>query len=171
MVCDANSQSACGASCALPVAPLHTSPYISLNPGMFDSSEHWSYRDLQRLAKNLDLQANGSRPALVARLQNWHRDRRNIDQTGKFLGVEVRSSLSGEPIPTRLLSPLISRSPTRRRGCMKRAIKRAPLRPRAAAVNFSPFNQVKLIPSKEFTEMFGQYQEPQWDDIASIEQQ
>jgi len=54
---------------------------------------------------------------------------------------------------------------------MKRAIKRAPLRPRAAAVNFSPFNQVKLIPSKEFTEMFGHHQEPELSNIASVEQQ
>ena len=29
-------------------------PYYSLNPGLFDSVEHWKYRDLQKLAKTLE---------------------------------------------------------------------------------------------------------------------
>ena len=28
-------------------------PYLAINPGLFDSAEHWSYRDLQKLAKRL----------------------------------------------------------------------------------------------------------------------
>ena len=32
---------------------------------------------------------------------------------------------------------------------------------------FSPFNQVKLIPPKEQTEMFGRYREPDYDDLES----
>uniref|UniRef100_A0A7S0IIL6 SAP domain-containing protein n=1 Tax=Calcidiscus leptoporus TaxID=127549 RepID=A0A7S0IIL6_9EUKA len=146
--------------------PACSSPYFSLNPGVFDSAEHWSYRDLQRLAKRLGVPANGARPCLVARLQSWHREKRNMDQAGKFLGVEVRSSPGGQPISPRLLSPLVGivkRSPAH--GSQSRGgMKRSPLRPRVGAVVFSPFNQVKLIPSKEHTEMFGQYIEPSWDD-------
>ena len=27
-------------------------PYLAINAGLFDSVDHWSYRDLQKLAKN-----------------------------------------------------------------------------------------------------------------------
>lgn len=47
--------------------------YITFNPDLFQDSNQWSYRDLQRLCKRLTLPANGSRDVLVERLHCWHR--------------------------------------------------------------------------------------------------
>jgi len=147
--------------------PECSHPYLSLNPSLFDSAEHWSYRDLQRLAKRLDLPAGGKRDEIVARLQAWHRGQRRGDQAGKFLGVEIRAAPGAHAVSPRLLAPLSAPSPSP--GSIlssakkaERLIGRSPLRP-ASGVAFSPFNQVKLIPSKEYTEMYGQYREPSWD--------
>eukprot|EP00965_Chrysotila_dentata_P197537 6178237-Pleurochrysis_carterae.AAC.1 len=120
--------------------PSCAPPYYSLNPGLFDSSEHWSYRDLQRLAKKLGIPANGPRSGLAERLQDWHRDQRRMDQTGKFLCVEVRSSPGGQPISPRLLSPLVaspSPAPSSIISSRERA-ERSPLKPRTSGVCFSP---------------------------------
>ena len=84
--------------------------YVSLNPALFDSADHWSYRDLQRLAKRINLPAGGRRDELVERLQAWHREQRSSDQSGKFHSVEVRASPAGKPISPRLMSPLVGRS-------------------------------------------------------------
>ena len=148
-----------------PTACARAAPYYSINPGLFDSEEHWSYRDLQRLAKRLGLIATGKRSELCVRLQAWHRQRRRNDQTGKFMGVEVRESPGGQQIAEHLLSPLkrpagspgsrpclssASKLSARGKGSVRRRlddddVSRSPLRPaRAANVAFSPFNQVKV---------------------------
>ena len=50
--------------------------YYALNPSLFDSAEHWTYRDLQKLAKTLGVHAAGRREDLVERLNAWHREQR-----------------------------------------------------------------------------------------------
>ena len=84
--------------------------YVSINPALFESSEHWSYRDLQRLAKRINIPAAGRREQLVERLVCWHRAQRSSDQPGKFHSVEVRASPAGKPISPRLMSPLVQRN-------------------------------------------------------------
>ena len=84
--------------------------YVSINPALFESAEHWSYRDLQRLAKRINLPAAGRREQLVERLVAWHRAQRSSDQPGKFHSVEVRASPAGKPISPRLMSPLVQRN-------------------------------------------------------------
>lgn len=142
-------------------------PYYSINPALFDSKAHWSYQDLRRLCKRLNLPASGKREEIAARLQEWHRESRRVDQAGKFLGVEVRAS--GKEINPQLVSPL---KPARRLECPspsilsagRRAAGEPPLRGAEPRLVFSPFNQVKLIPSKEHSEMYGKYREPSWED-------
>lgn len=140
-------------------------PYYSINPALFDSHTHWSYQDLRRLCKRLELSAVGKREELVTRLQEWHRRSRRMDQAGKFLGVEVRASPGGKEINPQLVSPL---KPARPLDCPspsilsagRRAAGEPPLRGPQPRLVFSPFNQVKLIPSKEHSEMYGKYREP-----------
>jgi len=145
-------------------------PYYSINPALFDSPTHWSYRDLQRLCKRLDLPAAGKRAEVAARLQQWHRESRRLDQAGKFLGVEVRASPGGKAINPQLVSPL---RPVRQASYPspsilsegRRAAGQPPLRGPEPRLCFSPFNQVKLIPGKEQSEMYGRYREPPaWED-------
>ena len=96
----------CPSPPAAPAAPA----YYSINPALFDSKEYWSYRDLQRLCKRLNLNASGRRERLVEALQEWHRESRRLDQSGKFLDVEAvaQASMSRPPAP-----PLTPRSPPR----------------------------------------------------------
>eukprot|EP00962_Isochrysis_galbana_P028994 scaffold9223_cov118-Isochrysis_galbana.AAC.1 len=158
------------ASCPAGCAP----PYYSINPALFDSHTHWSYQDLRRLCKRLDLPATGKREELVTKLQEWHRLCRRTDQAGKFLGVEVRASPGGKEINPQLVSPL---KPARPLDCPspsilsagRRAAGEPPLRGRQPRLVFSPFNQVKLIPSKEHSEMYGKYREPS-DDIDDTDE-
>ena len=129
-------------------SPAHA--YTTLNPSLFDSVDHWSYRDLQKLAKRINVSARGKRHALVERLQAWHRQRRNGDQSGKFLTVEIRGldaletalkspslpSVQGSPAPILSVNKSVSRLAQE---------ERSPLRPHTgASVNFSPFNSVKV---------------------------
>lgn len=81
--------------------------FLAINPQLFESVEHWSYRDLQKLARRLELSANGQRQELIERLREWHRDQRKTGQAGAFHSVEVRASVEGKPISPRLLSPLV----------------------------------------------------------------
>ena len=83
-------------------------PYYSLNPGLFDSVEHWKYRDLQKLAKTLGLSAGGKREDVVLRLQEYHRERRHSGQAGMFHSVEVKANDGGTAINPALLSPLLN---------------------------------------------------------------
>ena len=83
-------------------------PYYSLNPGLFDSVEHWKYRDLQKLAKTLGLSAGGKREDVVLRLQEYHRERRHSGQAGMFHSVEVKANDGGAAINPALLSPLLN---------------------------------------------------------------
>jgi len=120
--------------------PECSHPYLSINPWLFDSSEHWSYRDLQRLAKRLDLPANGKREEIVYRLQTWHRETRGSDQAGKFLGVEIRAAPGGHPVSPRLLAPLSVPSPSPGSilsSSKAQRIGRSPLHP-TTGVAFSP---------------------------------
>lgn len=87
-------------------------PFLSINPAMFESSEHWTYRDLQKLARRLEIPAGGKREDLVERLRSWHRDERITGQAGAFHSVEVRASVEGKPISPRLLSPLVAAPPS-----------------------------------------------------------
>ena len=85
-------------------------PYLAINPGLFDSSDHWSYRDLQKLAKRLELPSNGKREEVVERLRHWHRQQRHSGQAGQFHAVQVRATPEGKAISPRLLSPLVQNS-------------------------------------------------------------
>ena len=152
-------------------------PYLAINPGLFESSEHWSYRDLQRLAKRLDLCSTGKRHEIVERLKTWHREQRVTGQAGQFQSVQVRATPEGKAISPRLLSPLVRRDTSSKPqgilsagrvkqcenadacGTPTRAGTPKPLSERNSVL-FSPYNMVKLIPSKEHSEMFGQYREP-----------
>ena len=157
-------------------------PYLSINPALFDSSEHWSYRDLQKLAKRLSLIASGRREELVERLRGWHREQRSSGQVGQFHAVQVRATPEGKAISPRLLSPFVKPASARgsaggdsQRSILSSARKSktnsarisdspgGPLSQRPGVL-FSPYNMVKLIPSKEHSEMFGQYREPTFDD-------
>jgi hypothetical protein len=40
-----------------------------VNPDLLDDPQHYSYRDLQRLCKQLGLPSSGKREELVSRLQ------------------------------------------------------------------------------------------------------
>jgi hypothetical protein len=82
-------------------------PYLAINPGLFDSVDHWSYRDLQKLAKRLGLSASGKREDVVERLKTWHREQRTSGQVGHFHAVQVRATPEGKAISPRLLSPLV----------------------------------------------------------------
>jgi len=173
-------------------------PYYSLNPGLFDSVEHWKYRDLQKLAKTLGVSAGGKREDVVVRLQEYHRERRHSGQAGMFHSVEVKANDGGAAINPVLLSPLLNcktapglASPAKsaravgknweinspRASAMPRTPKglatptRSPLCPRSnGTVLFSPFNMVKLIPAKEHSEMYGQYREPSYDDDDGLDE-
>lgn len=82
-------------------------PFLAINPQLFASCDLWSYRDLQKLAKRLELPTSGRREDLIERLREWHRDQRKTGQAGAFHSVEVRASVEGKPISPRLLSPLV----------------------------------------------------------------
>ena len=84
-------------------------PYLAINPGLFDSNEHWTYRDLQKLAKRLEINSAGKREEIVERLRAWHREQRSTGQAGHFHGVQVRATPEGKAISPRLLSPLVKR--------------------------------------------------------------
>ena len=159
-----------------PTAVAKVPPYLSINPGLFDSSDHWSYRDLQKLAKRLDLPSNGRREELVERLCAWHRTQRDQGQSGQFHAVQVRATPEGKAISPRLLSPLVQTQRTPKCGILSSKRERGDISKRSepgtpkplgdrGGVLFSPYNMVKLIPSKEHSEMFGQYREPvHYDD-------
>ena len=154
---------------------------MAINPGLFDSADHWSYRDLQKLAKRLDLSCAGRREDVVERLKAWHREQRIQGQAGQFHTVQVRATPEGKAISPRLLSPLqppsarsasrgilsASKHSARAEKCADNGVPgspaRAPLGQRGGVL-FSPYNMVKLIPSKEHSEMFGQYREPSYFD-------
>lgn len=126
-----------------------SSAYTTLNPSLFDSADHWSYRDLQKLAKRLEVPASGKRQALVARLQAWHRQRRTTDQSGQFLAVEIRGLEAAGPAPKSPNVPKVQGSPAPILSSSKRSRlaleERSPLRQHTgASVNFSPFNSVKV---------------------------
>ena len=157
-------------------------PYLAINAGLFDSADHWSYRDLQKLAKRLNLPCTGRREDVVEQLSAWHRQQRVTGQSGQFHAVQVRATPEGKAISPRLLSPLqkhsgrdsargiLSGKKSARRGG-EGATPRSPGGPlqQRSGVLFSPYNMVKLIPSKEHSEMYGQYREPSYvadeDDV------
>lgn len=155
---------------------MQVPPYLAINAQLFDSADHWSYRDLQKLAKRLELPCNGSRESVVERLRGWHREQRATGQAGQFHTVQVRATPEGKAISPRLLSPLQAspRRPTpagilsankngtprkKNFGDERPPDSPAPLGSRGGVL-FSPYNMVKLIPSKEHSEMFGQYRDP-----------
>ena len=157
-------------------------PYLAINAGLFDSADHWSYRDLQKLAKRLNLPCTGRREDVVEQLSAWHRQQRVTGQSGQFHAVQVRATPEGKAISPCLLSPLqkhsgrdsargiLSGKKSARRGG-EGATPRSPGGPlqQRSGVLFSPYNMVKLIPSKEHSEMYGQYREPSYvadeDDV------
>ena len=161
-----------------PTSVAKVQPYLAINPGLFDSSDHWSYRDLQKLAKRLGLPQTGKREEVVERLKAWHREQRNTGQAGQFHAVQVRATPEGKAISPRLLSPLVTSArggtglPSGILSSSKKSARRAPDSDRSSVsespaplqqrggVLFSPYNMVKLIPSKEHSEMFQQYREP-----------
>jgi len=167
-----------------PTAVAKVPPYLAINPGLFDSSEHWSYRDLQKLAKRLDLNSTGKREDIVSRLKDWHREQRSTGQAGQFQSVQVRATPEGKAISPRLLSPLVQNSGRPQQGILSSSRNKSarkeyrhddcggtpkgtphkPLSERTGGVLFSPYNMVKLIPSKEHSEMFGQYRDPAYND-------
>lgn len=154
---------------ASPAQVQEVPAYLSLNAGLFDSTQHWSYNDLRRLAKKLGLSGAGSRAQIVERLSSWHREQREHHQAGKFHSVEVRACPDGQPISPRLLSPLVNRASgngilnTSRRSSNGSSC--SPLKASGRSnVLFSPYNMVKLIPSKEHSEMYGRYREPTYND-------
>lgn len=51
------------------------SPYFTINPGCLDDKDRFSYRDLQKLAKQCGISARGKRVEIVERLRDWHRER------------------------------------------------------------------------------------------------
>ena len=61
--------------------------YLAINPDTLHDRNHWSYRDIQRLCKRLELGAKGSRLQLEDKLQLWHRRRdsgcRNVVSSSK----------------------------------------------------------------------------------------
>jgi hypothetical protein len=165
-------------------------PYLAINPGLFDSAEHWSYRDLQKLAKRLDLPCSGRREDVVERLKSWHREQRITGQVGQFHAVQFRATPEGKAISPRLLSPL---QPGSARGnnatpagilsSSKKMAHRsvmsdrppsspAPGQPgKERGILFSPYNMVKLIPSKEHSEMYRQYREPSYVGLEDEEEE
>ena len=48
---------------------------LTINPATLDDESLWSYADLQKLAKALDVRASGKRNELVERLMDWHKTR------------------------------------------------------------------------------------------------
>ena len=48
---------------------------LTINPAVLDDESLWSYADLQKLCKLLELKASGKRQELIARLQEWHKTR------------------------------------------------------------------------------------------------
>ena len=148
-------------------------PYLAINAGLFDSVDHWSYRDLQKLAKRLNLPCTGRREDVVEQLSAWHRQQRVTGQSGQFHAVQVRATPDGKAISPRLLSPLqphsqrdsargiLSAKKRKSNGSSSARSPGGPLQQRSGVL-FSPYNMVKLIPSKEHSEMYGQYQEPSY---------
>ena len=108
---------------------------------------------------------------MVERLRAWHREQRHVGQAGQFHAVQVRATPEGKAISPRLLSPLVQAPPqTPKSGILSSNRSRGgggttpkPLESRGGVL-FSPYNMVKLIPSKEHSEMFGQYREPTAED-------
>lgn len=48
---------------------------FTINPSTFEDELIWSYADLQKLCKALEIKASGKRIELVKRLQEWHKAR------------------------------------------------------------------------------------------------
>ena len=126
-------------------------PYLAINPGLFDSVDHWSYRDLQKLAKRINVQASGKREEVVERLKAWHREQRSCGQVGQFHAVQVKATPEGKAIDPKLLSPLVvnsARTPSgilstgkksARGSCSERAFGASPMPlQQRAGVLFSP---------------------------------
>lgn len=80
------------------------SPYYAYNPDTFDE---WKYRDLQELAKQLNLGAKGTRESLIEKLTTWHKktiihqDRAAPIQNFSMVPAKVKGATSA-----RFLSPL-----------------------------------------------------------------
>lgn len=119
----------------------------------------------QKLAKRLSLTSTGKREEIVERLKNWHREQRGTGQAGHFQSVQVRATPDGKAISPRLLSPLVQSNSSRpNQGILSSnregRKENEPGTPKGlserSSVLFSPYNMVKLIPSKEHSEMFGQ---------------
>lgn len=134
-----------------PTAVAKVAPYLAINPGLFDSSEHWTYRDLQKLAKRLGLNSAGKRDEIVERLRAWHREQRIVGQAGHFHAVQVRATPEGKAISPRLLSPLVQAQAQR---TPKSALSRKrgnttpkPLESRGSGVLFSPVSADTHAPS------------------------
>ena len=134
-----------------PTAVAKVPPYLSINPGLFESQDHWSYRDLQKLAKRLDLCSTGTREDIVQRLKAWHREERSTGKNRPQHGILSSSR------------PNSARKDSARKGESSDCGTPKPLTERGNVL-FSPYNMVKLIPSKEHSEMFGQYREPSYSD-------
>lgn len=101
---------------------------LTINPATLDDESLWSYQDLQKLAKALDIKAAGRRCELVARLLEWHKTRNdsghslvqqedaedyqlNVDGSNfSILSMHVRPRSPAAPA---LVAPSSYRSPVR----------------------------------------------------------
>lgn len=88
-----------------------SSTYYTLNPSTFSVPSLWSYRQIQKLCKQLGLNASGTREKLVSRLQEWHIEGRHGDKAecGKFglIGIKLHSPKRKHcSVSPSLLSPL-----------------------------------------------------------------
>lgn len=130
---------------------------ITFNPALFESMASWGYRDLQQLCIKLKLVATGSREDIIERLNEWHRDdsklgvrtdseseERRHAQNFALLGVRV-DELSGHN--ARLLSPLKTRNPAYHADAILK-VDGVPTKKKRGNILFSPYNGVKLIPSR-----------------------
>ena len=57
--------------------------FLAINPDTLNDTNIWSYRDLQKISKALNIKANDKRHILINHLQQWHRMR--VDGTRTIL--------------------------------------------------------------------------------------
>ena len=57
--------------------------FLTINPDTLNDTNIWSYRDLQKISKALNIKANDKRHVLINHLQQWHRMR--VDGTRTVL--------------------------------------------------------------------------------------
>ena len=62
-------------ACSKGIQRMEGEEYIAINPDTLHDSSHWSYRDLQKLCRKLNLGGKGSRSILEQKLLTWHRER------------------------------------------------------------------------------------------------